>query len=421
MFQYVRPDGYRRAIIFPPAAPGSLGDEAIVLGCLGGLADAGYASARILDERPKVSWAYLGPRHRDMTLGYSRFRRDRDWYRPGLWLSRLWADHLLCLGADVMDGFYRPQVTHRRLALVTLAARSGLPATLAGFSFNAEPAPGIVEAFRALPASVNLCARDPVSASRLQDHLDRPVRTTADLAFLLAPVTETPAVAGVVQWLRAERDQGRTLVGVNANPLLCRGPAGLDPGAMVARYAELLASLETAGLKASLLLIPHDFRDSVNDLTLLEALHALLPPDLKAHARVVEGPIRGDEVKGICGELDFALSARMHLSIACLGQGVPVLALEYQGKFQGLFQHFGCGELVVTPQAFMASPAMAGDLAARIRDRHRFRPQILGLGPHVRTLARFNLDLPPASIPGIVPVRRPGTSVAPASVPALKR
>jgi polysaccharide pyruvyl transferase WcaK-like protein len=42
----------------------------------------------------------------------------------------------------------------------------------------------------------------------------------------------------------------------------------------------------------------------------------------------------------------------MHLAIACLGNGVPVGAVVYQDKFEGLFDHFG-----ITP------PLVAGDSA----------------------------------------------------------
>ena len=57
-------------------------------------------------------------------------------------------------------------------------------------------------------------------------------------------------------------------------------------------------------------------------------------------------------MKGLVGLVDFAVTGRMHLAIAALGMEVPVVALAYQGKFDGMMQRFDLGQMVFDPHTF---------------------------------------------------------------------
>ena len=62
---------------------------------------------------------------------------------------------------------------------------------------------------------------------------------------------------------------------------------------------------------------------------------------------------RASQLKGLCGLFDALISSRMHLAIAALGREVPVMAATYQGKFEGLFLHFGLPEdFLMSPESF---------------------------------------------------------------------
>jgi len=46
------------------------------------------------------------------------------------------------------------------------------------------------------------------------------------------------------------------------------------------------------------------------------------------------------------------ITGRMHLAIAALGMGTPVICLTYQDKFDGLMEYFGSEHYLISPRSF---------------------------------------------------------------------
>ena len=104
---------------------------------------------------------------------------------------------------------------------------------------------------------------------------------------------------------------------------------------------------------------------------------------------------RFGESKAVVGACDGLVAGRMHISIAALSQGVPVLGLAYQGKFEGLWRHCGldAATTCLKPELFVTDPAVARAqvetfLAALLTLRETLRAHL----PEVLRLARLNYE-----------------------------
>jgi polysaccharide pyruvyl transferase WcaK-like protein len=124
------------------------------------------------------------------------------------------------------------------------------------------------------------------------------------------------------------------------NHLLLSQIAGLELETLVQVFAATLTELFSQCGPLSFLLIPHDVRGKVSDVSLAKALLESILPEIKPYCMQVPAPCRAAEIKAICADIDIVLSGKMHLAIACLGQGTPVACVTYQDKFEGLFKHF---------------------------------------------------------------------------------
>jgi polysaccharide pyruvyl transferase WcaK-like protein len=264
-----------------------------------------------------------------------------------------------CLGADVMDGYYFPYATCKRVELVSLAAKSGANAAILGFSFNDKPDIECVRALKNLPQNVRLCARDPISHDRLIRHLDRTIELVADLAFLLPQNVSSPITNEISKWIYDERLNNRIIVGVNANylPVGISDTMSISHQDIVDAYVKILVELSDQEQQFSFVLIPHDRRKNdgkCSDDDLASMIKNKLPAYLKQHCVKLPFPCSSVEIKSICNHIDLALTGRMHVAIACLGVGVPVLCITYQGKFEGLFQYFEIDErMLLEPQVLL--------------------------------------------------------------------
>ncbi|HEY6781382.1 MAG TPA: polysaccharide pyruvyl transferase family protein, partial [Thermoleophilaceae bacterium] len=212
--------GQQRVLVLPPYAPGSLGDEALMEGTLGELRRRGWEPA-IVEYRREQRW---GPLKDCPSLDLSAFfhldrqvaplsRADLARFKAAL----AGYDRFVMIGADILDGYYNPSRTMRRLLLADIAARSGLATSVISCSFNAIPARRAAQAMQALPDSVRVAVRDEISHARTERVLGRPCELVADVAFLMTPDTSAVRVAEVADWAARQRAQGRLVIGTNLN------------------------------------------------------------------------------------------------------------------------------------------------------------------------------------------------------------
>lgn len=298
-------------------------------------------------------------------------------------------DALVMLGADVMDGYYNPDFTKQLLVAADLAAKSGLRSIILGFSFNATPDPTLEPFFASLDKRVSLNARDAISLERLTRFAQCQARLVADSAFTLRPGQIDQETES---WIRNEREAGRRVIGINLHPMLIRNADAEQIQRMVRLMADIVRAVDACG-PLSWLLIPHDYRDAIGhgDGVCLRPLMSKLSALQGIHCRYFDGMHRASTLKALTGHLDGVVTGRMHLAIAALGMGVPVLCLTYQDKFEGLFRHFGLpSEFLLAPVVLENEVTLRDKLTYFIECLPKLTQQVQLKTPQVLELAESN-------------------------------
>lgn len=371
------------------AAPtfGSLGDQAMFLVAIQNLRSTGYKTISLVaEEKPsrldlpqRADWLLHSKHYFSGTIAEStRFQKDF-----------LTSNGFFIIGADMLDGHYSAADSLKKIHLLQLASSFGITSRAFGFSFNESPNESVVTALRNLPEAVTLLARDPVSHSRLESTLNRSIRLVADLAFLLQPDPNGESAIKTLNWIKQQRAQGARIIGINANALLARGNFE-DPFPIAAGLARTILELHQAHPELRFVLIPHDFRGRFNDDVLNRVTYEIASFDkvsLREKMFVMPSPCFASEVKAVSAELDFAITGRMHFAIACLGQGTPAICIGYQGKMEGLFEHFDLPNMVISPCDAFAKNEL-GDIAkATLAKATELRAQINKCLPKIHSLA----------------------------------
>jgi polysaccharide pyruvyl transferase WcaK-like protein len=382
--------GPERLLILPPASPGSVGDEACLSALTGALAARRPCSISLLTYDPLSRWDHVPLAEGILALGeYFQSGSKSELLRFMVWAGRFERFHVL--GTDVLDGVYSEERSLRRIHLIRAAAQAGTTAVLSGISISDTASSRCLKSLGSLPEEVTLRCRDEISRDRLEAATGRKVELTADVAFLLEPDGDSPLVGDMAAWVRAERTAGRIVVGINVNHLLLEQLKKLETDHLIETYLSALREAERQVGPVSWLLLPHDVRGKTSDVELAGRLFASLEPLMADHARVLPFPCRAAEIKAVVGELDAVLSGKMHLAIACLGQATPVGCIVYQGKFEGLFRHFGLTDTVLAPEAALEPGILGEFLASLVSRRALLRQQIERRLPGVRALAEKNL------------------------------
>ena len=303
----------------------------------------------------------------------------------GLFKSTVY-DALIVLGADVMDGYYG--VTHPAMALIAsdIAARHGVSTSIVGASFNQSPAIQLAPLFNQLDPRVNLNIRDPISLERIKAFASVSPRLVADAAFSLTPgVPDGDAAA----WIEQERSAGRCVIGVNMHPMLIKDATDADVDRITSCMSLALRAV-SANVAVSWILIPHDYRRKFQrDETCLKLIHQKLKS--RDGAYYLEGEHGAASLKSLVGHLDGVITGRMHLAIAALGMGVPVLGFVYQGKFEGLLRHFDLPQNLLLPTAiFDNSEALEDQITGFLSKLPELRQKVRASKPHVLALSWQN-------------------------------
>jgi polysaccharide pyruvyl transferase WcaK-like protein len=291
-------------LLIAPAAMGSLGDELLVRGALALLpADVRVAAWSARDQWPATADAAATKALR------ARQHLAGPWTR---FVSSSWSSAVF-IGADVLDGTYNLK-NLAALDLLDAVAARGRPAAVVGFSFSTRPLAEMVERIRGSHPGVRFVARGEASAARFRAATGRPCAVAPDLSWAHLALVGLPSRAP---------DRSPVRIGVNLGAQVVArygGDAVLDVFESVARRL-LDEGCEVVAL-------PHDFRGASSDLALLDELARRV----EVHPAVSRRP--DAEVWHEAGRCRAVLSCRMHLSIAALAHGVPVVAMGYQDKFE---------------------------------------------------------------------------------------
>lgn len=302
---------------------------------------------------------------------------------------------VVVLGADCMDGFYSPLLSLTLLALHDLCANtSGINSYLLGFSFNTKPNWMMIRAFRSLSNATIVSIRDAISLERYQQKVGKPARLVADAAFMLQPEKNFHLYEEIAQWVSNQKVASRIVIGLNFHPMLRAYNGTDDIKSDAIKLAINIKEILLRHKNISFVFISHDDRSKLTDnLMLSNMINYLETQSNELIERVFyrqEVP-RANQLKALCELLDGLVSSRMHLAIAALGMGIPVMAATYQGKFEGLFKHFelDCTYLL-EPNLFLSN-RMISVFENFIDNLHTIKKQINTNLPQVLAFSNVNL------------------------------
>lgn len=304
------------------------------------------------------------------------------------------ASHVVLLGADCMDGHYSPLLSLTLLNLHDLFSRTpGIDSRLLGFSFNDNPYRPLYFAFNHISGNTIVNLRDPISYERFRHKVSIQAGLVADAAFMLQPDCRFEGFNKLEDWIRNRRNGcKRTIIGFNFHPML-RNYGGVED---IKKDAIILAhNLEIIlqeRLNVDFVLIPHDNRSRLTDNLMLEVIYSYLhQKQLQDRVYYDAEVYRAPQLKAICSLIDGLISSRMHLAIAALGQGKSVMAASYQGKFEGLFQHFKLPDIyLLNPDVFI-SDAMISVFYSYLGHLGELTSQVEKMLPSVVRLSQKNL------------------------------
>lgn len=368
------------SVILPAAAPGGIGDDAMV----------GGAIAALRMQRAGEPVSVLVPRKHPSSFRFDPLVEHlhifSGWTPPIVEASKLLNyQRLFVLGADILDGAYNLPDALKRVRLASLCAAQGMDARIIGFSLNDNPHPEMLAEFRRRN-NVRLYLRDPLSYERATRFIGGDVHLSADVAFLLEPKAGEYSLA-VEAFAWAEKTKGNSIYGLNIHDLLGR----FSPSGTFEYLISSIAQLIETHKDCSFVMVPHDYRPGVDDRVPLRRIYEQLKPADRERVLFLNAPIRAAEIKQLCNSLDGVLTGRMHLAIAALGTGVPVMGIVYQGKFEGTLSYFDLDrDCTLTPiqaadadvlnRRFNVWRQAAADLTQRVKQHL----------PHVKSLALSN-------------------------------
>ncbi len=375
-----------RALIIPPAGPGSVGDAAMLTSVIAALRKRGFERVSLLQVERGKSWDLdCAP---DELVDGSHFLDYGSRVNLSAILIKLGGySDIFCIGADILDGIYDEDRMAYRLELLHRAADMGLRATIVGSSFSEQPNPRCVSMIQALPSHVRILARDEFSHQRMTRALTRPIELCADVAFLLSPADTAASALPVMVWLQSERDAGRKVVAINANNL-----HEAHHPSLIRDYAALVRELIARG--CSILMVPHDNRTQRSDQFIADAIVEMLSEDCTRHVHTFRAKTPG-QLKLALAQCDLIVTGRMHAAIIALGSHTPAMSFAYANKFEGLYQHLDLdpGEMILTLSALRDEPrAVAAEVMKVLARSEGLREHIAARIGLLRQAAERNFD-----------------------------
>lgn len=382
-----------RKLLFATGDPwtlrGSKGDEAVMR----------TVAARLRQESPDLEIVIFSatPAASEAArqLGYRPIETWKHFWDPlavSVQLREEAPDALVILGADVMDGYYSYLVSLQLLQLADIASRQGVRTTILGFSFNESPDPRLKSAFERVTTRLTMNLRDPISLERFQKFCKAPARLVADPAFFLQPDRSQTPVAEIIAWMAARQAAGDQVLVYNYHPMLFQGcpPDKVQP--MISATIQALQELLTKR-PLSVVLLSHDYRDADGDDVCLQPVHEALVGVFGERLLYPRNKMASGELKAVAAASDGVVAGRMHLAIASLGSGVPVLGLVYQSKFQGLFAHFQLPEdLLVEPEDSLDAKFLEQRLGSFLDRIVPLTQDIRSRLPGVLEMSRLNFE-----------------------------
>lgn len=242
---------------------------------------------------------------------------------------------LVVIGADILDGGCGREQAMNYYNIMKSALMSGMEVITMGMSFNDKNYPEITSMISALShMGLKINVRDEVSFKRLKSYGCINLTQVADMAFLFDE--SKYKISQFADNLKSQISQyklsGKKILGLHITATKENIELITD---------KISKSLEKYANEV-LLLMPHDYRcyDSiVSDKQTIDILYQKLSDK---GLNVINGYDLKNEidVKSVVELCDLLVTCRMHIAIAALSKGVPVISFVYQGKFEGLYKFY---------------------------------------------------------------------------------
>ena len=209
------------------------------------------------------------------------------------------------------------------------------------------------------------------------------------------------------RWIAARRADGHIVLGFNASHRAFKSTVGADIDDVVAAYASTLTGLLREREDISIVAIPHDYRETPQEMSddhLLAAIGDRLEPAARARFAQPSFRLQARFVSRLTMQVDAVFSGRMHLVIASLRNGTPAATVAYQGKVAGLSQYFDLPELGVAPSVALDPNGMRHAVGTLIEQRADIAARIGRAQPAVVALQARNFSTlcPPSAAPRLL-------------------
>ncbi len=174
-----------------------------------------------------------------------------------------------------------------------------------------------------------------------------------DCAFALDSVT--PEEARKIMAKEGINKNNSPLVGISVSGVVASlaertAPKLPAPENKGNRYFTLMAQLVdflTGNIQAKVVLIPHVIAPLwwlPDDRIVCQEIYRLVKN--KTNVGIIRHNYTPEELKGVIGQCDLFIGARMHANIAALSMCVPTIALGWSYKYRGIMEKLGLGQYV---------------------------------------------------------------------------
>lgn len=266
------------------------------------------------------------------------------------------ADVVICRGGDTITSIYGIGSYVSVIFQISLALLLGKP--VIAYAHTIGPFPdGVKGKFLRFLTKIILnkldliMVREKNTRKLLNDiGITRPlIYLTADPAFLLEPASED-TIKKLLQDIGINLDTDRPIIGIVPSAIIHRFISSASTEEEKERiYVRLMASLVDRlinDLDATIVLIPHVYGPTPND-DRIPIKKILQLARFKPKIKPIFKELSPEELKGIIGQLDVLISARMHPIIHAISMHVPVIGIEYSHKVSGIFEVLGIEKICV--------------------------------------------------------------------------
>lgn len=307
----------------------NIGDRGLVLGAIHELAKSETDITLVqmtnshVPSFPEYPDIDINPHHVPL------FQIHKDFRATISWISFLRAaKRVLLIGADSIDEYYSASDSRAKLYAANVAGSLGIKTNVMSFSIN-EVTASLRDRMIAMPETVQLVARDPVSFERLKEKNIPKIHCSAELSFLF-PRSKVREDEKLLDYISKHEDK---LIGFSFNNLLFSDTE--DNSSRFDFYAEAIFSLiEKSGM--SVLFIPNNVTDSTE---YSKQMHDRIEKKRSGVSYLTEYLGDPAELKALMSKCSYYFSTTLHMGLFPLGVGVPTTCFPYAGKFDGPFSY----------------------------------------------------------------------------------